>query len=1256
MRPVVLNFPESGSISFPRELPSKQKAFSEKLKAFFVFTVDGNYEHNRPKFVNSEQPGRATKSGRTKTIISKCSRYLICVNLYTSHINFYDVAVPGILFTGLNFALLLGFTKKINRPANRFLALALVVMVLWMIRISGIYTRLPLQFSLALGPLIYFYVLKLTRPEYKFSPKDLLHFVPALLEPFILPNPVLPFLTVISVIAYLYCSHQLIERFYHRRKFTGGDRYRFELRWLHQLLAGFALLWLLWVPLTTAVYFYHSGAQTYYLFYLSVGGMLIWIGAAAHSRHDGGELAVKPLLPAGLKQKGTWLKKAVHQNRYYEDPELTLSSLGEKLGLHTHELSRMLNTVLKKSFNDFINEYRVRDVIRKMQDPAYANITLLGIAYDSGFNSQSTFHRIFKELTGKTPAEYKKELPTYNLRAGSQPAAVISMHETTTDWFVEKLNRSFMFKNNLKIAFRSLRKNKGFTALNIIGLAAGLGVCLLIVLYVTDELSYDRYNVNADRIYRIDNDLYFNNTQYNAATTSKFFGPTLVASYPKIEQMVRFRNPGSQLVRKGNNHILDHHFTFADSTIFKVFTLPMIAGDPNTALNNPHSIVIDESAARRYFNSTDVIGRTLEISEENTPLKVTGVIRDMPEQSQFHFSFIRPLREAYNFNDRADNDWVSNSYYTYILAQAGTTRAEVQKDVDEVVNLHISPALQQMFHTSGADLEKAGNHYRCHIFPLTDVHLYSNKSGELEANSNIQLVYIFSVIAVLILLIACVNFMNLSTARSANRAREVGIRKVAGSTRGHLIIQFLTESILLSLFSLVLALGLAVLLLPMFNQLAGKSLHPGVLFSGRFLPVLILLVLLVGCLAGSYPAFYLSSFQPVQVLKGKIAAGFKSSWLRSSLVVFQFFISIGLIVSTLVIYRQLHYIRNKDTGFNRDQVIVIHNTWSLGRDGTTNLRQNLLTLAAVTDATITPDLPTADDQYWQEGWFPNASLDARKAILMTTLRVDDHYVPTLGMKIVNGRNFDLAEFPTDSTAIILNEAAVAMLGVKAPLNTILYNHDDRFKLLTFHVIGVVKDFNYNSMHDNIHPLIMVFNKYNWSSIAVRFHTNDVANLIRQVEIKFHAAKQGFPFRYTFMDTDFDKLYHAEQHAGQIFITFAIFAILIACLGLFGLVTYAAEQRTKEIGIRKVLGASVKNIVGLISKDFTVLVAIAALIAFPAAWWAMHKWLDTFAYRTEINWWIFLLAGAVAFAIALLTVSIQTTRAAIANPVKSLRSE
>src|SRR5579863_1505971 len=738
-----------------------------------------------------------------------------------------------------------------------------------------------------------------------------------------------------------------------------------------------------------------------------------------------------------------------------------------------------------------------------------------------------------------------------------------------------------MFSNFLKIAFRSLRNNKGYTALNIISLAAGLGVCLLIVLYVTDELSYDRHNVNADRIYRIDEDLYLNNTRFVSVTTSKLFGPTLVASYPKIEQMVRLRNPGDLLVRKGNDHVFDHHFTYADSTIFKVFTLPMIAGDPNTALNNPRSIVIDESAARRYFNSTDVIGRTLEVDNDNKLLKVTGVIRDMPEQSQFHFSFIRPIREAYNFNDPSDNNWVSNAYFTYILAQPGTTRAEVQKDVDEVVNLHIGPALQAMFHTSGADLEKAGNHFRCRIFPLTDVHLHSNKSGELDVNSNIQFVYIFSVIAVLILLIACVNFMNLSTARSANRAKEVGIRKVAGSTKGHLIIQFLTESVLLSFFSLLLALGIALLLLPMFNELAGKELHAASLFSPRFLSLLVILVFLVGCLAGSYPAFYLSSFQPIMVLKGKIASGFKGSMLRSILVVGQFVISIGLIISTIVIYNQLNYIRSREVGFDRDQVLVIHNAYLAG-DPVKTFRKELTQLTGVADATLSGDLPTVGSGYDQQGWFPTASMDTKGLVVLTNLFVDEHYIPTLGMKMVLGRNFSV-DFPSDSTGLILNESAIQLLGWKDPINHLFYRPGDSMKSIAYHVVGVIKDFNFSSMYDKVGPLVINMGD-NRGTLAVRLRGGNIFATQAQIESKWKSMANGVPFTYTFMDDDFNRLYQSEKQTGQLFISFAVFAIFIACLGLLGLVTYAAEQRMKEIGIRKVLGASVSGIVGLLSKD------------------------------------------------------------------------
>ncbi|HXB09903.1 MAG TPA: ABC transporter permease, partial [Puia sp.] len=538
-----------------------------------------------------------------------------------------------------------------------------------------------------------------------------------------------------------------------------------------------------------------------------------------------------------------------------------------------------------------------------------------------------------------------------------------------------------MFTNYFKVALRNLWKSKGFTAINIIGLASGLGVCLLIVLYVVDELNYDRFNVNADRIYRVDADIYFNNTQFLAVASPRPLVYTLKKEYPQVEQMVRTNYQGDIMIKKGPGFIQDHHLVFADSTFFQVFTMPMIAGDPMTALNEPNSIVIDESAAKRYFDGTDVVGKTLEL-ENHTVCKVTGVIRDIPRQSHFHFSFIRPLRDFYNHGD--DNDWLSNNYTSFILVKPGVSRSFMQSRVDVMVNTYLGRQLQDLLHTSVAEIQKSGNHFRYELMPLTDIHLHSNKSYEYEANGNITFVYIFSIVAIMILLIACVNFMNLSTARSANRAKEVGIRKVAGSTKGHLIFQFLTESVLVSFFSLLLALGIALLLLPMFNTLAGKELHADMLFSGRFLPILVLLVLVVGVLAGSYPAFYLSSFQPILVLKGKIASGFKGSKLRSVLVIFQFIISIGLIIATLVVYRQLQYIRSRDLGFNREQVLVIHSAYEAG-DPVRSFREDLLKLSGVEDATLTSDLPTSGNGYSQNGWFRDPSMDAKRVTVLTNL-------------------------------------------------------------------------------------------------------------------------------------------------------------------------------------------------------------------------------------------------------------------------------
>ena len=804
-----------------------------------------------------------------------------------------------------------------------------------------------------------------------------------------------------------------------------------------------------------------------------------------------------------------------------------------------------------------------------------------------------------------------------------------------------------MLKNYIKAAWRNLWKYKGFSAINIVGLALGLAVCLLIVLYVRDELSYDRYNPNADRIYRLDADIYFNNTQATFAVAPDPLAPTLKREFPVVQEMTRVNYQRDILVKRDGENLQDHNCAYVDSTFFRVFPLPFIAGDPLTAVKEPNSLVLDATTALKYFHTTDAVGKTLYV-DNNTTCKITGVIRDIPRQSHFHFHFIRP-------RGKDDGSWLSNNTYNYILVKPGTSRAELQHDVNETVDRYLGNELQQQLHSSLSDLQKRGSHFIYHLMPLTDIHLHSNKQYEIEANGDATYVYIFSAIALFILLIACVNFMNLSTARSANRAREVGIRKVVGSHRSHLVAQFLTESVLLSFFSLVLAIVMAALLLPVFNQLAGKQMQVSTLFSTWLFPVMIGLVLVVGLVAGSYPAFYLSSFQPILVLKGKVARGFRNSWLRSSLVVFQFAISIILIIGTIVIYNQLDYIRSKKLGYDRGQVLVVHNIYDLDKNRRL-FREQVAGIRGVVNVSE-GDLPTSKG-FDNEGWFRDAGFDMSKAVVLNDFYVDENYIPTLGMQMKEGRNFS-KEFPTDSSAVILNEAAVKVLGFKDPLRETLYrpkfSNNQVNGATAFRVIGVVRDFNFSSLHEAVAPLIMQLSD-NYNTAAVRLQAQDAARLIPRIQATWNQLAPGQPFDYTFMDADFNNIYTAEQQTGKLFVTFAIFAVFIGCLGLFGLITYAAEQRTREIGVRKVLGASSTGIVAMLSKDFARLVLIAAVIAFPVAWWAMHSWLQSFAYRVSLNWWIFAVAGLLALVIALLTVSLQAIRAAVANPAKSLRTE
>jgi putative ABC transport system permease protein len=808
-----------------------------------------------------------------------------------------------------------------------------------------------------------------------------------------------------------------------------------------------------------------------------------------------------------------------------------------------------------------------------------------------------------------------------------------------------------MFKNYLKTAFRNLVKNKFYTLINIIGLALGIATCLLILLYVMDELSYDRYNLNANRIYRVNNEIKFGDNHVDLAVAPSLMGTTMVKEIPQVEQYTRIQWHGSLLIRKGSENLREERIAYGDSTLFEVFTLPMLAGDPKTALREPHSLVITETIAKKYFNGIDAVGKEITVND-SINYKVTGVIKDIPSQSHFNFDiFVATIENPLS----RDDNWLSENWNTYILVKKNTDLNKLNLDLNKMMDRYVGPELQGVTNMTLDQFKKGGGYVLATLTPLTDIHLNSNRTAELEGNGNIQFVFIFSAIAIFILLIACVNFMNLSTARSFNRAKEVGVRKVLGSLRINLIQQFLSESVLISFIALIFAVLIAWLLMPYFNQLAGKTIRVNTIFQPGMLFSLVILMLIVGLLAGSYPAFFLSAFQPISVLKGKLTSGFKKSWLRNGLVVFQFVITIILIIGTIVIFNQLNYIRAKDIGYNRNQVLVINGTYVLGNQATT-FKNELLQISGIQRATLTGFLPSDDNNRSNDAFFTSPALDPKSAISMQIWNVDEDYIPTLGMKIIEGRNFSL-QYPTDSTGIIINEAAVKFLNAKDILNKKLYEINDlKSKILKeSHIIGVIRNFNFSSLRDLITPLALRLGKNN-NNISVRIGVSNTPAVISVIKSIWKQMASSQPFDYSFMDDQFNKQYTSEEQVGRISITFAILAIAIACLGLFGLVTYAAEQRTKEIGIRKVLGANVPNIVSMIIRDFLKLVIIASVIAFPIASWGMKKWLQNFAYRVDIAWWIFLIAALVAIIITLVTISFQAIKAAIANPVTSLRSE
>ncbi|MBN8823309.1 MULTISPECIES: ABC transporter permease [unclassified Spirosoma] len=807
-----------------------------------------------------------------------------------------------------------------------------------------------------------------------------------------------------------------------------------------------------------------------------------------------------------------------------------------------------------------------------------------------------------------------------------------------------------MLLNYIKIAWRNLVRNKAFSAINIVGLALGLATCLLISLYLFNELSYDRYNEKADRIVRVVFQAITNGGQINEANVMPPVAPTLKADYPEVEEATRIRAAGAPSITVGDKTFRDDQIAFVDSNFFQVFTLPLLQGDAKTALIQPNTAVITQAMARQLFGTENPIGKSIPIKSWNTLFRVTGVIDKIPVNSHFHFDMFVSMAGD---SDAKSPSWMTSSYHTYLVLAKGYDPAKQEAKLPQMVSKYMAAQLQQAFGMTLSQFRQKGNDVRFLLQPLTDIHLHSNLTGELEPNGDAQYVYIFGAIALFMLVIACINFMNLSTAGASKRAKEVGIRKVMGSVRQSLTNQFLIESLLLTAIALVLAVGLVYLALPLFNDLSGKELTFNFTTKPWLLPGLLLLGVVVGVLAGSYPAFFLSSFRPVQVLKGtKFTGDRKSIGLRSGLVVVQFFISITLMIGTTVVYRQLSYIQNKRLGYDKDQVLVLPETWQLGKQAEVfrNMVMQDPRVVNVSTSGYLPAGPSYNNNYIS---YP----ESNSTQLVKTLRyeVDYNYIPTLGMQMAYGRNFSRA-YGTDSSGVILNETAARTFGWNGNAlgHTITHTENDG-KIGTYRVIGVVKDFHFRSMHEAISPLVMMLGS-NSGAVIVKIKTKDIHGLLASLKKQWEQLTTEAPFAYSFLEERFNNTYLAEQKTGRILGLFAGLTIFVACLGLFGLATFMAEQRTKEIGVRKVLGASVPSIVGLLSKDFLKLVAIAIVLASPVAWYAMNRWLADFAYKIDIEWWMFVLAGVLAVGIALLTVSFQSIKAALMNPVKSLRAE
>lgn len=816
--------------------------------------------------------------------------------------------------------------------------------------------------------------------------------------------------------------------------------------------------------------------------------------------------------------------------------------------------------------------------------------------------------------------------------------------------------RLSMLKNYLKIFFRNIIRYKGYSFINLTGLAAGIACCVLIMFYVQDELSYDRYHEKHDRIYRVERRGVFKGHPFHVPVTAHPTGPALENDFGQIIHAVRLF-PRQVVMKNWNNHRFQETAFFADDSLFKTFTFPLLKGTADSALKEPNSVVLSEKMSEKYFNSKNTLGQTLSVDwgEHSMDLKVTGILKKIPHNSHFKSDIFISYSTLSALIGEELHTWLNNSVYTYLLLPEKGAAKELQTQFPAFLEKHMGKTARKFF---GKDID-ISSIIRFYLRPITDIHLYSTIEWEIEPQGSIKSVYVFTAIAFFVLLIACINFMNLSTARSANRAREVGLRKTVGANRGLLIKQFIGESVFLTILAGIIAILLVELLLPAYNNFSGKELSNVILSQPLSLLVFLGLLLFVGFISGSYPAFFLSSFQPVKVLKGVTTskADRRSLLLRKVLVVFQFAISIFLIIGTLIVLKQMNYVKNRNLGFDKEQVLVLRTRDQALANKNDAFKAELLKNPNILQVAASSNIPGSrafsDQGIIREGM----SNDEFKSICF--FDIDEDFIPLLGIEMVGGRNYS-KDFPSDQEdGFIINEAAMRAFGWDSPDEAVGERLVQPLDIDKFHkrtIVGIVKDFHFKSLHQKIEPLLFYMNPKSVSYISIKLKTNDISSTMAHIREKWAEFSPAYTFEYFFFDRHFDRLYRSEERMHTLFKFFTALAIFISCLGLFGLASFTTQQRTKEVGIRKVLGASVANVFIHLSKEFIFWVALANLIAWPVAYFFMSKWLQNFAYKTGMGIGIFILSGLIGLAIALLTVSYQSVKAALAKPVEALKYE